>query len=553
MLKKISVWWFDRPPFQATVITLLSALFYFLFFPIRYETNDDLFFHLLVSGIGITDTSQETLVFINAAVGWVLVWVSGHLPLIPWYPVFLMTIALASVWACVHIMCMINNQGPWIWALSFTLQFYFVVLLQFTRVAYFASWIGLLGLLLHSAGLILTQRRKLLTVIYMGLAISGFLLRKEAFILALVTLLPFGLFIVYRFRASLSGRLLGAPIVGIVVLLGLSTWINSRWYSSPEWQTYFARQTLRNQLIDYGKFETLPETELMRIGIPTAEARLVNEWLVDEAMLSEAHLHSLLTLVEQNQHYRTWTERIKDFGRAMYATFWTSVSNRLILVWIIVVFFVSGNRIIKLVLLGSLMILFFVLYDQAKLPPRLSVPTSLGFVTVTWVLSSTKDIRVSANTWIASIVVSIFLVGFLSRRLSAIPDRQQYEKWAEDLQTIVTTHKPLYLIGRGSNAFLRLNTFDLNERLFGSRLFPIGWLSDMPLTSRTRTDFNLTREFEKGREIVVVAATPVDSLYAKFLSDRQDTSIVVSERIASLSDSYVLSRIRRLPLNFHQQ
>jgi hypothetical protein len=279
-------WWpaARRRPVLLTALLMLGA-WLALFIPgaARYDVGDDPAMEMLASGY-VSGQPSPHLVFINVLYGFVLQALYSMAAGIPWYPVVMLVILLASLGGSAYLVLRsIDGAAPfaWLWLVGLGFGAYFVSHLQFTSVAYLAGFLGLLIFSMRTSRLALAAGAVLVFL--------GSLVRFDSFLLLLLTALPASW--MYS-RRALADKLIF--VVGIVLLAagGLAF---DRVYSAhdPGWADYREYNRLRGDLHMNPKFNLGPQNlpAFAHVGWSENDAWMFSQWLYeDPAVFSTSNL-----------------------------------------------------------------------------------------------------------------------------------------------------------------------------------------------------------------------------------------------------------------------
>lgn len=253
---KCKTWAYSIPnPWKAAGITLVVMALTVWALGSQYQTNDDYFMSLAVSG-GYGEKSG-LLVYTNRILGSALTWLYTAVPCVSWYAWMQLALLFLAVTACVYL---ILETVPGKYRIGAALLFTGAAAMpaamqvQYTVQAYYCILAGF-ALFAHAfssaAGGTSPKKRTVMLSAAMVLCLLGFMVRDEA----MVTIAPFFLFFGgYRFFWKRDKRpilwLLAAVCLGAGVMA-----VNADAYRSGEWQSYLAFNRARTELLDRPKLD----------------------------------------------------------------------------------------------------------------------------------------------------------------------------------------------------------------------------------------------------------------------------------------------------------
>jgi hypothetical protein len=267
----IAIWLQKRPFFFSSLImAFLFALTLSVLTP-TYETNDDVALSMVASGTGICIAPDEHLVFTNVSIGLVLKWLYTQIPDFPWYASYLVATQYLAFTAL--LFSIIAWRFTWVNFCLFLLVFATVginsfVYLQFTRVAFFTTEIGIVLALtaLYRRAENPQYQPAWMLIVSGCLMVLGSLIRFDSFLGACGVAFPVVAFTVWRLAKEHERRAaIWIPTVvtgAIVVCLAVGAELaNARYYAQDAaWQEFLAFNKMRVNFNDIRRTEYLPET-----------------------------------------------------------------------------------------------------------------------------------------------------------------------------------------------------------------------------------------------------------------------------------------------------
>ena len=189
----------------AGLLTAVIVLFVLAIFTPRFETNDDVGMNSVAAGRMIVDRPDEHIVYSNVLVGLALKQLYLAAPNVPWYGGYLFVTAALSL-AAVAFACWKRDTSPA--EICLTAVFLclvgtpFLIVLQFTRVAFLATLAGLVLL----AAVVRDSRPARQAFWAIPFLVAGALIRIDSFLVAPIVLSPLVAWMVWRSRSQVSAR-----------------------------------------------------------------------------------------------------------------------------------------------------------------------------------------------------------------------------------------------------------------------------------------------------------------------------------------------------------
>lgn len=253
--------WTLRNPLAASLVWI-GILFgsVFCFYTPSYETNDDVIMSMIASGTGVSATPNEHLVFTNVAIGLLLKQLYTHIPSLPWYAYYLLSVNYLTHVAILHTLLTWRYNRAVI--VSFLLLFatvgvQLITNLQFTSTAVWATECGLLVAL---SGL-LRQQRRLQTLgtfaAGVSLMVLGSLVRFDSYLAAMaISAVPLAGLVWHLDRNVLPrSRVWESGLALIVVTqcaaMGLHAVHLGYYTKNSDWQAFLAFNPYRVKFNDY--------------------------------------------------------------------------------------------------------------------------------------------------------------------------------------------------------------------------------------------------------------------------------------------------------------
>lgn len=289
-----------------------------------YDTNDDVFMTMIVSGRGFCPAPDEHLIFSNVLVGRVLKHLYVAWPGVPWYGGYLLLVHYLAQVALLYAALSAGRErlspgedqsveSPAADARRKTFRrrlvtylVYFVIVevvllntFQFTTTAFLAGQAGVFLVWLAVwtndrqpwARLVATLTAAVALIVLAGL------IRLESLYMVLLAAAPLGLLLLWRslLRALAPGAI--AAMVAATLVLAATRYNQATYESDPAWNRFYAYNQLRCKFNDYQWTTYTPETAHVfeAVGWSKIDHDMMARWFFDDpVMYSEANLSSVL-------------------------------------------------------------------------------------------------------------------------------------------------------------------------------------------------------------------------------------------------------------------
>jgi hypothetical protein len=312
-----------RNPFRFALLAVLVLLATSVaVLRIAYETNDDVFMTMIVSGKGFCSQPDEHLIFSNILVGRLLKCLYLAWPQFPWYGSYLL---LAHYLAQVGVLyCALAIERKTIagdadvapadsplrrslrWRIAAYLLYFAVVglvllnNLQFTSTAFLAAQSGIFLLFLSARRRVQEPRAAVLGPLCAAVAllVLGGLIRLEGLGMACVVSAPLVVFLAWQCWPKVpTPSIVAAGVAGLLVLAAANH--NRQAYETNSvWSWFYKYNQLRCKFNDYQWTSFAPETAhaFAATGWSKNDHDIMARWYFDDKDLySEANLRSVLT------------------------------------------------------------------------------------------------------------------------------------------------------------------------------------------------------------------------------------------------------------------
>jgi hypothetical protein len=153
----------------------------------------------------------------------------------------------------------------------------FLIVLQFTRVAFLATLAGILLL----AGVVRDAKPLRQAFWAVPFLVAGTLIRSDAFLLAVLVLSPLAGWMLWRSKSQAHARGAIAVLAGAVAVSFALVWLNNWYYARDEgWRDFYKFNLLRVAFTDFGRAEYNEVTApvFSKVGWTRADVDLLREW-----------------------------------------------------------------------------------------------------------------------------------------------------------------------------------------------------------------------------------------------------------------------------------
>jgi hypothetical protein len=356
----------------------------------RYETNDDAGMNAIAAGRMLVDRPDEHLLFSNVLIGLALKGLYRAAPSVPWYGGYLFFVASLSL-AAICFVCL--RRGASLLELCLTSSFLclagapFLIVLQFTRVAFLATMAGLLLL----AGTVRDGAPARQAAWSIPFLIAGSLIRFESFLLACLVLSPMVLWMLWRARSDAGARVAVAVLAGAIALgfgfVGFNNWYYAR---DEAWRGFYKFNALRAAYTDFGRGAYNGQTKpvFASVGWTQADVEMLRNWcFLDRQRFNSDTLQTVLDGLASREHAtepRPWSGLFENFfAESEVLALWTCGAIFLIAL--------ANARSTRFVPAGCFVVtsaLCIYLYRDLHLPARVFCPAFAACAVVTLALSA---------------------------------------------------------------------------------------------------------------------------------------------------------------------
>ena len=225
---------------RMAAVTFLQVGLLVALLPIIFENNDDAQMNSIVAG-ALSGEPSEYIIFSNILIGKFLIFLYGLMPAVNWYGYYLIFTFWAGYTALQYSFWKIegSRRSKIVRHLFiFSLLFFSLVILQFTRIAAVAVIGG-------GALILLSKKLKPVELIFaLFLILWGGMIRYSVLLMLIVIGLPFLLHLLLQKRFIILG------LLGLIFLsaYGLNRYNQSIYQNNPEYEAYRAFVSLSAQI-----------------------------------------------------------------------------------------------------------------------------------------------------------------------------------------------------------------------------------------------------------------------------------------------------------------
>jgi hypothetical protein len=555
-----------------------------------YDTNDDVFMTMIVSGQGFCPAPDEHLIFTNVIIGQALKWLYTACPHFPWYGCYLLFVHYLA--QLVLLYCALSTDVEGVASVSMRRRFalylvYFALVellflnnLQFTTTAFLAAQAGIFVLLF------VTRRRAQqsdaavtlpLCAAVLIFVVAG-LIRLESLSMALLVAAPLGFWLLRQAsRQVLVKSGMAAGLAAMLIMLA-TAYDRMSYEHDPRWSGFFSYNQLRVKFNDYGWTSYTPRTAnvFSAVGWTQNDHDMIAHWFFDDPVIySESHLRGIL------EAYPWKSERLTmgycwQIGRGILRdrSIWA-------VVLVLPFFLASVNRDThaRWAIIGcaitAVALVAFLTWNNKTLPtrvyfPLLSFPLSVALlfpagsaITISpRVEQQTKGSGRTPPAWftrkarppwarpvIVSLVVGVVMGIHHQCRHSVVVhrDRRAFQTFLADLQS---SGRDLYVCWEAAMPFELISPLDSLRSWSQIPLLNLVWTQRTVWQDETKRRFGISSLAQAicERDDVILVATPAHrALFATFAKEhfQSDVEFVPS---ANVGEKLVAGRFQRRAL-----
>lgn len=339
----------------------IVILLFWSIFPICFDNNDDFVMQGICSGT-FSGIATANLVLINIFLGKFLYTLFFIFNTINWYALFLQIVLLICFFTSGYLFMsnkIINSITSTLFILFLLLGLYFIciVKLQFTTVALFCCFTGLLCL-------IKKENNKHSNILFALFIIVAFLIRKDTFYISIVFAIP----ILLTDKNELNTiRKNMKTTVFVCFIFVISLWFNNISKEYKEYQTYSKTNSID---IIAAKPTSIKSNVLIENKLSVDDIVLLQHWfMADEAYLTGKKIEHFAKSIKGNRNTIEIISELKKFA---------TDERYILLVYFITIVFILffSKKNIKLCLLNLSLFLLLLLYltITSRIPHRVTFP-----------------------------------------------------------------------------------------------------------------------------------------------------------------------------------
>jgi hypothetical protein len=290
----------------ALVVTATAFVGMLVVFTPSFHTNDDVVMSMFASGTGLAEAPDEHLIFTNVLIGLALKAFYERMPDRPWYGWYLYVAYFLAQLGFVYAILAQGFSWPrlgacllWLVTAGLTM----LNTLHFTTTAFLVTQGGALLVLLCVRRRLADPAARITGAAAFGVAliVLGSLIRLDGCYLALVLAVPAWATMVVPSAAGRRAILVPAlalPVVALAFIQALAAYNRHYYEHEPGWQGFYARNAIRNELMDSGRARWSPMTRPVfdAVGWSENDQRMLMTWyLADDGVFG---LPTLRRIVE---------------------------------------------------------------------------------------------------------------------------------------------------------------------------------------------------------------------------------------------------------------
>lgn len=452
------------------------------FFPIHFETNDDVMMLMISSG-AYSGTSDFHLVFINVIYGLLVEKLYVFFPGLEWYTILfcLLHVVSFSLVFWVYSKRLTTAFGQLLLLLLLlVLQSRFIIGFQFTTTAAIVAYAGLL---------LYFEREKSIKILGLLLFFVGSLIRFEAAMLCLGVFAPVMMFpLSGRIRSKRQFLRTGLILSCIAVLPVVAKIVDRQVYSQdPEWRYYMEYNRVRGALNDNPNFEKLLFAKSDYYLADIDDLKNLGNFIPDPGVLDL----EVITAVRDSLGDGSLHGKFQNVG------IWIQ-SYRYTVLWIflLVLFLLFERKTTYRWSLSLSGLLFLTLLSLVSLNATIKERVFLSAIIPLMLILTLLIINYQKRNW-GIIVSSVFYLLILGTIVQQSMDlyiikKEQRELIDEQLNLVRSTGNHA-IVPFGTNLALEgLSPFGITSafKSFENKLVGVGWLTQIPL-NRGRMDSHL--------------------------------------------------------------
>jgi len=263
----------NSPLFQSISIVAVCIILYLLGPPSIYETNDDVFYNLVMSGKLLTNEPDAHTIFINIVLSGIFVKLYRAAADFPWFGLFQVSCLLSSLFFFNYVYAKrFNSKYIARLVMSVICILPFLYYIQFTKTSFVLAITGYLCIYMLSFYKSNNVYDSLfLYIISVLFIILSFLLRSDSFLLAS------GLSFILVIRAILNNnKMLNTILIASILIITGCYFVNKSSYDQ-QWQDFFAVKKTAGSIVDYDHIK-YDRTVFSKAGLSMNDYFMIKIW-----------------------------------------------------------------------------------------------------------------------------------------------------------------------------------------------------------------------------------------------------------------------------------
>lgn len=390
------------PFFQATLITAICCLAYMIGPASIYETNDDVYYSLVLSGKLLVASPDPHIIFVNIVLATFFTKLYQFFPDVQWFGLFQIFSLCAAIWFINYSCSRFLTQNMVVVRLMASLLCIvpFMWHIQFTKTAFTLALAGFIMLYAITNEEADSNRS---TILFAGIAvlfiIMGFLLRKESFYLA--TLLCSLLLLK---RIIVLNRTMIIALATTVLVFFSSLAIQKTSYDDS-WNDYFALQKTTSAILDYDRIE-YNYPLFQKAGLSLNDFLMIKLWAyADRTVFSKERMDYLYNNSQQSAQKNDYSSMAMDAVR--FPATYQIASVILLSIAIIIRYRQPPKELIFMVILPTILCITLIAV-QGRVMTRVS--TSLvSFLPFACMVVSSEQRKYAINNVIYSLLFCVIV------------------------------------------------------------------------------------------------------------------------------------------------
>lgn len=439
-----------------------------------WESNDDVYYHLLFSGQWVTSAPNAHTVVLNFVLSSCFTQLYTVAPNIHWYGYFHVAALLLSVWFLNYCYALTHANDKLLTriALSLVTVLPFLILLQFTKTAAVLALAGYLGLYMTNQANLPSSRQNLLLHAGAGvLLLLSFALRRESFLMMtlLCSLLLAGALLKRK-------RALPVTLATVAVLILTMTLLHRLNYGE-EWKDFFAVGRAFSAIIDFNQYSYEGNQQVYAdAGLSRNDYDFFKNWgYADSRIYSPERLADILANGKKVAPQRSLLAVLQDAVSFPAGNYILTVSGFTLLLLFV---YRQEYRVLFLYVFLPLLICAGLVAWQGRFPARVS--TSLFFFLPWLVLVFGKERRKQLFFDVASaaalLALTLPVYGQLRDLTEIVNYRQMQNQDLHRLGATLSSPPTIFITFGDSFPYEGLFPFESPAYLVGGRFV---WLCSM--------------------------------------------------------------------------